>query len=299
MVENKKKDLLIPKNDVVFHALFREENKRLTEALISDILREKVKIKTSDKDRHFNINNSKQKYGIMDLRTELKDGTNCNIEIQLSKYKYENERFLYYWSNAYTRQLERGNEYSKLHKTISIIILDHEIEELEGEEKLGTKWQIRDKTGRRILTEHLEIVIIEIPKAIRQYKENEKDKIIQWMEFLDNPNSEEVSSIMEKNEDIKEAVEELEIMSRSEKLRRMAELREKAIRDEHAALEYATEEGMKNGLEQGLKQGLQQGLEQGKIEQNKKIARNMIKEKIDKEVISKVTGLSIEEIENL
>ena len=54
MEENSKKEkgLLKPKIDVVFHALFREENKRLTEALITDILGEKVKIKTSDKDRH-------------------------------------------------------------------------------------------------------------------------------------------------------------------------------------------------------------------------------------------------------
>ena len=33
-----KRGILSPKIDVVFHALFREENKNLTEALISDIL---------------------------------------------------------------------------------------------------------------------------------------------------------------------------------------------------------------------------------------------------------------------
>ena len=98
----KRKDLLIPKNDLVFHVLFREENKELTESLISDILREKVKIKTGDKNRHLNIKDPNQKFGIMDLRTELEDGTNCNIEIQLTEYEYENERFLYYWADAYS-----------------------------------------------------------------------------------------------------------------------------------------------------------------------------------------------------
>ena len=50
-----------------------------------------------------------------------------------------------------------------MHKTISIIILDHEINELKGIEELGIKWQIRDeKTGKRILTNQLEIIIIEI-----------------------------------------------------------------------------------------------------------------------------------------
>ena len=45
-------ELLKPKIDVVFHSLFREENKRLTEGLISDILGEKVKVITTAKDRH-------------------------------------------------------------------------------------------------------------------------------------------------------------------------------------------------------------------------------------------------------
>ncbi len=189
MVENKENDLLIPKNDVVFHALFRQENKKLTEALISAILNEKVTIRTTDKDRHLNIKNPEQKYGIMDLRTELEDGTNCNIEIQLQEYEYEMERFLYYWADAYSRQINKGESYETLHKTISIIILDHEIKELEGKESLDTKWQIRDnKTGKRLLTEHLEIVIIEIPKALRIYKRDEKNRVCQWMKFLDNPN---------------------------------------------------------------------------------------------------------------
>ena len=138
----KEKGLLKPKIDIVFHALFREENKGLTEAFITDILGEKVKIKTTNKDRYLDIKDPNQKFGIIDLATELEDGTNCNIEIQLKEHDYENERFLYYWANSYSRQLMRGNEYDSLHKTISIIIVDHEIKELKESKKIGLKWQI-------------------------------------------------------------------------------------------------------------------------------------------------------------
>lgn len=189
--KQEEKELLKPKVDVVFHALFREENKKLTESLISDILGQKVKVKTTDLNRHLDIKVAEQKLGVMDLRTELEDGTKCNIEIQLDMREYENERFLYYWADAYSRQLRRGEEYEQLQKTISIIILDHEIKELKGIEELDTKWQIRDnKTGKRLLTDSLEIIIVEIPKAKRQYKENEQNKICQWMLFFDNPNKE-------------------------------------------------------------------------------------------------------------
>lgn len=144
-----KKELLKPKIDVVFHALFREENKRITEGMIGDILGRKVKVITTNKDRYLNIKNPEQKLGIIDLRTELEDGVKCNIEIQLERQKFEKERILYYWADAYSRQLMRGEGYHELRKTISIVILDHEIEELKEMKNSGVKWQIRDdETGK-------------------------------------------------------------------------------------------------------------------------------------------------------
>lgn len=299
------RELLKPKIDVVFHALFREGNKKLTEALISDILGEKVKVRTTDLNRHLDIKIAEQKLGVMDLRTELEDGTKCNIEIQLDIQNNENERFLYYWADVYARQLPRGEEYEKLHKTISIIILDHEIKELNGVEELGTKWQIRDnKTGKKLLTDHLEIIIVEIPKAIRQYKNNEQNRICQWMLFLDNPNKRgEMKEIMENNEKIKEAVEELTGMSKDEELRILAELREKGRRDEYARRKYAIEEGLREGMERGLAEGRARGLEEGRKEGRKEklmeVAKHMAELKINIEIIEEVTGLTKEEIEEL
>lgn len=68
---NKKVKLLSPKIDVVFHALFREDNKELLEVLISDVLEEKVTVITTDKNRYVATKQAKEKLGIMDLRAEL------------------------------------------------------------------------------------------------------------------------------------------------------------------------------------------------------------------------------------
>ncbi len=84
---------------------------------------------------------------------------------------------------------------------------------------------------------------------------------------------------MAENEKIKEAVEELTGMSKDEELRILAELREKGRRDEYARRQYSK------------KQGLQEGL----IE----VAKNMLRLGIDIEIITKSTGLKIEEIEKL
>ena len=69
--EEKKGKLLKPKIDIVFHALFREENKELLGQLISDVLGEKIKVVTTDKNRYVNTKEAKEKLGIMDLRAEL------------------------------------------------------------------------------------------------------------------------------------------------------------------------------------------------------------------------------------
>lgn len=237
------KKLLQPKIDVVFKALFREENKNLLGGLISAVLKEKVNVITIDKSKEAEIKDADEKLGIMDLRAELEGGVQCNIEIQLQPHQYENERILYYWADTYKRQIKRGEDYGVLNKTISIIILDHEIKELAGIEELGTKWQIRDdKTGKRVLTDKLEIVIIELPKAKRIYKKDAKNEISHWMMFLDEPNKKEVEEIMSYNEDIRKAREELEKVSGNEELERIAELRLKGAMDRQAQIAYAVEQ---------------------------------------------------------
>ncbi len=62
---------------------------------------------------------------------------------------------------------------------------------------------------------------------------------------------------MKKNKDIEFAISNLEQVSGNEKLKRIAELKEKGRRDKQAALEYATEKGLEQGLRQGLKQGIE------------------------------------------
>ncbi len=80
------------------------------------------------------------------------------------------------------------------------------------------------------------------------------------------------------------------------------ELIMKQIKDDNTHKGYVEgfdegrEAGKEQGLEKGIKQGLKQGIEKG-IEQNKiEVARTMLSENINPEIISKVLGFSIEEI---
>jgi len=92
---------------------------------------------------------------------------------------------------------------------------------------------------------------------------------------------------MEENENLKEAVEKLDRISKDEKMQRIIELREKAIRDEHAI--YA------KGVDDGIEEGKAKGAREKQIE----IAKSMLKENMDIEMIIKITGLTKQEIEKL
>lgn len=75
------------------------------------------------------------------------------------------------------------------------------------------------------------------------------DYVFKRITFISCKNLEEISMI--ENEYVKKAEEELEYLSGDAAERRLAELREKAIRDEAAAMAGATRRGIEKGIEQG------------------------------------------------
>ena len=280
-------ELLKPKIDVVFHSLFRKGNERITKALITSIINEKIEKVELDKDRYVVGEYPEEKLGIVDMKAELDNGTICDIEIQLSDNKDTAERFWYYWSRIYSGQLVKGKKYSNLNKVIGIIIIDYNFEKTKEIERMSTKWKIKEvTTGKEIeLTDMLELYIIEISKVKRALEKNPEDKLAQWIQFLDNPNEKGVlKKVMEKNEEIKEAMEDLERLSKIKKLRRIAQLKEKAIRDEENGLRHAKEDRIAEGKKIGLEEGRAIGEKSKQIE----IARKLLERNIPLEEIEKI-----------
>lgn len=219
---------------------------------------------------------------MLDILAELDGKERCNIEMQLVNSKSIIERILYYWSRLYSRQIKIGQDYNLLERTIIILITDFKIEGLE-ELEYHTTWKIIETEGRkRILTEKLEIDIIELPKI--EGKEKESGRLLDWLYFLENPKSRRVTEKMEESKEIKEAVEKLDSLSEDERMQKIADLREKAILDEKAI--YA------KGLDDGIKEGLEKGKQKEKLE----IAKKLKKEGMNTELIAEITGLKIKEI---
>ena len=133
------------------------------------------------------------------------------------------------------------------------------------------------------MTDKLEIHIIEIPKAIKEYKNNKENEVLQWMMSLNEPESMEVEEIMKENKEIEQAKIILRELSEEEENQRIAELREKHILD--------TQDIYETGIERGRIEG----------EKSEKIniAQKLLKMNISIEKIADITELSKAEIEKI
>ena len=115
------------------------------------------------------------------------------------------------------------------------------------------------------------------------------------MQFISQVNQGEVEKAMEKNKEIKKASEQYKILTGDEYERRLAYLREKAIRDEASAIAGAREEGK----QEGKREGIREGIEKGSKKEKKEIAKKLLELGMKIEDIQKATDLSIEELKNL
>ena len=191
------KTLLIPKNDVVFQALFGTKgSEKILSGLLSKILNDKVENVSLDANQNLVRSIPEEKLGILDLRAKIGDGIDVNIEVQLVDQHQGPKRILYYWAKRYGEQLKIGEDYSNLKKTIAILFTDYEMQELKEIKDSHTEWNLREKRNSNVIVfENIEIHIIEMPKILKYRKETEEG-LSNWVEFLLNPESEGVKISM-------------------------------------------------------------------------------------------------------
>lgn len=293
---NTKIKLLDPKIDAIFQILFSKSKPEVIKGFLSAILNMPINNFTNntvnlDLNKILDRSFPTDKIGVLDVRAQVNNQIEINLEMQMVCRDMLLERILWYWAKLYSSQLKNGDDYSSLKKTLEVLIVNDNIPSLKKIIKPCTKWQIREsEILSEILTNNFEIVIIELPKVEKAYLENKDNLLLQWMMFLLNPESLEVSEIMKKNENIKVATEELKKISEDEVNQYIAELQEKARRDDAALLST----GKRLGREEAQKE-----IEESIAKIKNEIAKKLLNLSIPTNQISEITGLSVEEINTL
>ena len=229
---------------------------------------------------------------VLDLRVKLATGENINVEMQTVRHKDFLKRILFYWSKLYSHDLERGEDYSKIKPAYSLIFTTFPVLDLRIKDFMSSFSIRRDKKPHELLNEDLKIVIVELSKLDKLYDET-FDLKEKWCYILRESGkiTREEYEILSKDEEMKMALDHLEELSRDEQLRQEAftrKINEVAYGLDRAGL---IEEGLQKGRVEGLQEGLQKGLY--------KVALNMLRGGFEEATISKITGLSKDEIKEL
>ena len=276
--------LLDPKMDFVFKKIFgSEKHPNILISFLNATLKPKdliteVEIKNTDLNKGY----IEDKFSRLDVKATTSNNEIINIEIQLKNEYNMIKRSLYYWSKLYSEQLNEGEDYSLLKRTICINILNFKYLKTR---MFHSVYRMKEIHTNEELSDIQEIHFIEIPKL--EDGSDEKDMLVAWIEFLKNPESEKVRSLEMSVDEIREAKDELIKMSNDDTQRELYEMRAKTLRDKISALNEAERKGIKKGREEG--------------EKNKaiEIAKSLIDLGLDKESIAKSTGLDLCEVEKL
>ena len=198
------------------------------------------------------------KYGILDVRVELKSGVQIDLEMQVESYEFWANRSVYYLSKMYAGEIKEGEGYDCLKKCIHVSILayNHFRDDKECYRRIAF---CDTKTGKEY-TDLMEMHILELSKLPPE--EKNETSLLQWMRFLGGKTRKDFEEMAKKNSELEEAYDVLEKLSADEKKRLEYETRQRAIRDYNIGMLTAE----RRGIEAGRKIGMEEGREKGRTE---------------------------------
>jgi predicted transposase/invertase (TIGR01784 family) len=274
-----------PKVDFAFKKLFgSEENKDLLISFINSILPEDKQIKSVELKNPYNIANYKKgKMTILDIKAVDEKGTWFDIEMQIAEQGYYDKRALYYWSKVYTDQIESGEYFETLRKTISINILDFNYLD---EKDFHNSYGIYNRKSDKELSDIFDMHFIELEKFDKDYKDI-KTALDRWAAFLNKAyeiNKDNIPPELAVDKEVRKAIETLDIMYLNKEERELYENDLKLLRVQKSEIKAAERKGLEKGIEKGIEEGL------------KKTAKNLITKGLDVSFIIEITGLDENDI---
>jgi predicted transposase/invertase (TIGR01784 family) len=202
-----------------------------------------------------------------------------NIEMQHANEGNIKKRILHYWGRGYTEELREGQDYEELPRMINIVIAGFDVFEWQNPAKFHSVFHVLERDEGVLFCDALEIHVLEIPKLRRQPAKSDWTPDECWALYIDNMEGETMERIAEREPLIKRAMTVEDIFAKNDEERRLYELREKGRRIYESAVRKAERDGEARAKRQ--------------------TARSMLMSGIAADIASKVTGLSIEEINEL
>ena len=226
----------------------------------------------------------------VDVRAKLHDGTEVIIEIQIRKQQYFLNRFHYYLANQLVENVQKLRQQGQTHKmyeqmepVYGIAILEKSLL-LDEEAAINKYWLTNSRSGKQLKAYYkngkhqnlLQVAFLELDKYNKD--ENLTDAGRQWLEFFGN-----LPFTKAPSQAVAHADSLLDSSSWTKEEKTMIDERIRIQENYDMTMETAIDEAREEGLEQGRKQ----------------LIREMVSRGMTPDLVSEMTGLSIEEIETL
>ncbi len=286
-------------DDYIFKRVFAYKG---NESVLKDFLEALLKIEI----RGIKITNPEiipyekgEKRGLLDIKAEINDGTMIDVELQMKNEKNTEERATEYMGKMISEQLQVGDSYQKLKKSIVIFITNynflnrnsyHSVGRMKFDKTLKDEYvDMGFKIEDEIASKYIEVHYIELPK-FKKRELSKFTKLDQWM-CIFTQNKEGIMLAEKENKEIEKAINTLDFLSKDPK--------ERERHNSIVMAEYNRLVSEQNFFEEGKEKGRKEGKIEGKREEKIEIVKKMLKEKLSIEMIEKLTGLSKEEIEKI
>ncbi len=276
--------------DFGFKKIFADpDNTDLLKSLLNDILQfeDKRKIKNIIfKNGELLPDAPEDRKAIIDLMCEDEIGNQFIVELQKVSQEHFQSRALYYTSFPIQQQGIKGGWNFELAPVYFIGLLNFEIDRFKDRLEYLHHGKITDIYTQEVMYDKLNMIYLEIPK-LKKKKEELSSHLEWWMYVFQNlHNMTDIPQEIE-NDIIKSTFQKAEFASMPKGEQEKYHKNLKVYRD------------LLNSVDFAYKEGREEGREEGEHQKAIKIAKILLIQEMDKENISMITGLSLDDIEGL
>lgn len=276
---------------------------------ITGIKKEDIKDNLVFKNNEQRISGISAKKKITDMVVEINDNV---INLEMNKEYYEGllDRNSEYISKIRESVILEGGKYSDMPKVIQINFDNYN--KYIPDKRVVIKFEMMDSEKKIKEGVNIESYHVILPNALEKYyNEKNEEELVKELVIMTADSNDELEKLIRDNMELKKVGEKIVEISRDEELQGWydEEEHQRMVRNSlvssaikkgwNKGIEDGKKEGLKEGLKEGKEEGLKEGIEKGILQGKKDIAKKLMEQKISIEIISKTTGLSIDELNDL
>lgn len=246
------------------------------------------------------------KFNRVDIKAKNSKDEIIIVEIQLTRELYYLERILYGVAKAITEHIDLGDTYEKVKKIYSISILYFDLGK-------GSDFVYKGQTlfhgltqgdTLEITTKEKDVIQMKAPEEVfpeyylvrvNAFNKIAENHLEEWISYLKDGKIQDDTTAP----GLKEAKRKLEYMAMNQAEKRAYDEHINAVMIQNDVISTAIKEGRAEGRAEGIAEGRAEGIKEGEQQKAYAIARNLLSAGMSSQQIAQVTGLSIEDIENL